>query len=320
MKRNTIKLMCLLLTLGIGILSGCSAKPSENTSSGDEKKLSVFTSFYAMYDFTKKIGGDKIDLANMIPSGIEPHDWEPSPSDIASLESADVFVYNGAGMESWVNKVLESLKSDRLIAVDTSKDLKLLESSHKDDEHEENDEGHGHEDLKYDPHVWLNPMNAKKQMEIIKDALIKADEVNKAYYEKNYLDNAEKLDDLNKEFKDAVADFKTKDIVVNHQAFGYLCNAYGLNQVAIEGLNAESEPTAAKMAEISEFVKKNNVKYIFSEELLSPKIADAIAKETGAHTAVLSPIEGIEEKDIQAGKDYISVMKENLEALKKALK
>ncbi len=322
MKRIMTGFICLVLTLGIGFLSGCSAKPAESPSAGEEKKLSVFTSFYTMYDFTKKIGGDKINLTNMIPSGVEAHHWEPSPSDIASLENADIFVYNGAGMESWVDKVLESLKSDELVSVDTSKSVTLLEKSSQEDEDEhedEDEEGHDHGDLKYDPHVWLDPMNAKNQMEAIKDALAEADPSNKDYYEQNYRDNAEKLDELDKAFKDAVSGFKTKDIVVSHKAFGYLCNAYGLNQVAIEGLNAESEPTAAKMAEIVDFVKQNNVKYIFTEELLSPKTAEAIANESGAQVAVLSPLEGLEEKDIQAGREYLSVMRQNLEALKKAL-
>ncbi|RCX18884.1 zinc transport system substrate-binding protein [Anaerobacterium chartisolvens] len=333
MKRIMTSFICLVLTLGMGFLSGCSAKPAENTSAGEEKKLSVFASFYTMYDFTKKIGGDRINVTNIIPSGVEAHHWEPSPSDIASLKNADMFVYNGVGMEGWVDKVLESLKSDKLVAVDTSKSATLLEKSssgkehehehegeHEEEEHEAgHEEGHNHGDLKYDPHIWLDPMNAKKQMEAIKDALVKVDPSNKDYYEQNYQDNAKKLDELDKAFKDAASGFKTKDIVVSHKAFGYLCNAYGLNQVAIEGLNAESEPTAAKMAEIVDFVKKNNVKYIFTEELLSPKTAEAIAKESGAQVAVLSPVEGLEEKDIQAGQEYLSVMRRNLEVLKKAL-
>ena len=124
---------------------------------------------------------------------------------------------------------------------------------------------------------------------------------------------------MDKEYKDSVAKFKKKDIVVAHQAFGYICDAYGLNQVAIEGLTADSEPTPARMAEIVKFAKENDVNYIFFEELVSPKVAEAVAREVGAKTEVLNPLEGLEEDDIKAGKEYFTVMRDNLEALKKAL-
>lgn len=296
-----------MLILSTVVLAACSSKTAESTSESQGKKISVYTSFYAMYDLTSKIGGDKIQLTNLVPAGTEPHEWEPTPKDIANLEKADTLVYNGAGMEAWTEKVLNSIKNKRLVAVEASKNLNLLDNTDKD------------EDLKYDPHVWLNPMFAKKQMETIKNALVSVDSANKDYYEKNYTENIKKLDDLDKEYKDTVAKFSKKDIVVAHQAFGYICNAYGLKQIAIEGLNADSEPSPAKMAEITRFAKENNVKYIFFEELISPKVADAIAKEVGAKTEVLNPLEGLEEKDIQAGKEYFSVMRGNLEVLKKAL-
>lgn len=296
-----------MIALSLVVLSGCSIKTNEKIGSPDGKKILVYTSFYAMYDFAKKIGGDKINLTNLVPAGTEPHEWEPTPTDIANLEKADVLVYNGAGMERWLDKVLKTLKNNKLIAVETSKDLKLLNNTDKD------------EDLKYDPHVWLNPMLAKKQMEAIKNALVTADPSNKDYYEKDYTDNAKKLDELDKEFKDAAAKFTKKYIIVAHQAFGYICDAYGLKQIAIEGLNADAEPSPAKMAEITKFAKENNVKYIFFEELISPKVAEAIAKEVRAETEVLNPLEGLKEDDIKAGKEYFSIMRENLEVLKKAL-
>ncbi|MDT3698216.1 MAG: metal ABC transporter substrate-binding protein [Thermincola sp.] len=307
MPKTLVKILSLIVVLSITIFSGCISTTSTDKKTGDEKKISVFTSFYAMYDFTKKIGGDKIDLVNLVPAGTEPHEWEPTPTDIVNLEKADVLIYNGAGMEAWLDKVLKTLNNQKIIAVETSKNLKLLDNKDQD------------EDLQYDPHVWLNPMLAKKQMEAIKNALVEADPSNKVYYEENYSENAKKLDDLDKEFRDTVAKFKKKDVVVAHQAFGYICDAYGLRQVAIEGLTADAEPSPARMAEIVIFAQENNVKYIFFEELVSPKVAEAIAKEVGAETEVLNPLEGLEEEDIQAGKEYFSVMMENLEALKKAL-
>ncbi|MHB8075995.1 metal ABC transporter substrate-binding protein [Desulfosporosinus fructosivorans] len=307
MKKVLGVFLSLVLVSGMMLLSGCSKNAAESKNTSADKKLAVYTSIYPMYDLTKKIGGDKITVTNLVPAGQEPHDWEPTPSDMANLEKADVLIYNGAGMEHWIDKVLSSIQNKKLIAVETSKELHLLDNPDKSEE------------LKYDPHVWLNPRLAKQQMEAIKKALVTADSSNKDYYEKNYTDNAKKLDDLDQEYKAAVSKFSQKDIVVAHQAFGYLCDAYGLKQVSIEGLLADSEPSPAKMAEIVKFAKENKLKYIFYEELVSPKVAEAIAKEIGVTTAMLNPIEGLQESDLLAGKEYISVMRDNLEVLKKAL-
>ncbi|WP_434509584.1 metal ABC transporter substrate-binding protein [Desulfitobacterium sp. AusDCA] len=302
----------ILLFMSALILSGCDSKVNtQNSNMGSSsdpgKKLTVYTSFYPMYDLTKKVGGDKINLKNLIPAGTEPHDWEPTPGDMGNLEKADVLIYNGAGMETWIDKVLKSIDNEKLVTVEASKGLKLLDNLDK------------NENLTYDPHVWLNPMLAKQEMEAIKNALVSADPLNKEYYEKNYNDNAQKLDQLDQEYKKTIGVLSKKDIVVAHQAFGYLCSAYGLNQVAIEGLAADSEPSPARMAEIVNFVKEKQLKYIFFEELVSPKVAQTIAQETGATATVLNPLEGLSEADQQAGKDYFSVMRDNLEVLKKAL-
>lgn len=295
----------LVLALVTSLISGCAAKAG--VSKEDQgKKVTVYTSFYAMYDFTKKIGGDRVDIINLVPPGTEPHEWEPAPRDIAGLANSDVFIYNGAGMEGWVDKVLAAVDNKNLLVVEAAKGLKLLKNQ-------------GPEDLPYDPHLWLNPMLAKKQLEAIKKALTAADPANQDYYEKNFAENAGKLDELDQEYKAAVAGFKQKDIVVAHQAFGYLCDAYGLRQVAISGLTADAEPAPGRMAEIAKFARSNKVKYIFFEELSSPKVADVIAREAGVKTAVLNPFEGPGENDRDAEKEYFSVMRANLAALQKAL-
>lgn len=331
--------ICVVLVF-ILLVSGCDANSA--APAGEDARITVYTSFYTMYDFTLKIAGDRVRIINMVPSGMEPHDWEPSPKDIAGLSKADLFIYNGAGMEHWADKVLESIQSSKLLAVETSRGIKLEEHAHQghenqkdaNQEHEnqgdahqgyehEDDEkdgdGHSHEDLQYDPHVWLDPMNAKIQMKSIRDGLIQADPVNKQVYEDNFTKYAAMLDDMDKTWKTTVASFKRKEIVVAHEAFGYLCNAYGLKQVAIEGISSESEPTLAKMAEIINFVREHDVQVIFFEELASPKVAEAIARETGAGTALLNPLEGLTKENLDMGKDYFSVMEDNLKALKHAL-
>lgn len=307
--RKLISLLTAVLLLAV-LATGCSnkntdTKTPQTASETDGAKLKVVASFYPMYDFAKKIGGDKVSVTDMVPAGIEPHDWEPAASDIANLEEADVFIYNGAGMEHWVDTVLDTLGNKELVKVEASADIELLE------------EQNGEE--AYDPHVWLDPMNAKAEMNNIKEALVKADPDNQAYYIQNYDTYAAKFDELDQKYEETLTGLKNKDIIVAHEAFGYLCNAYGLNQVGIEGLSPDSEPDPAKMEEIIKFAKDNQVKVIFFEELVSPKVAQTIADEVGVTAEVLNPLEGLTDEDLKAGGDYFSVMETNLESLVKAL-
>lgn len=316
--KKTLKLLIAVLMVTV-MSAGCSNRNIEKETEGNKtttvNKLKVVASFYPMYDFVQKIGGDKVTVTDMVPAGIEPHDWEPAAADIANLEEADVFVYNGAGMEHWVDTVLDSLGNKELVIVEAASGITLLEG-HGHEESEE--EKHGEEEG-MDPHVWLNPMNAKTEMENIKNALEEADPANKDYYANNFNTYSAKLDELDHKFKETLTALENKDIIVAHEAFGYLCNAYGLNQVGIEGLSPDSEPDPAKMEEVIQFAKENKVKVIFFEELVSPKVAETIAKEIGVKTEVLNPLEGLSDEDIKNGADYFTVMEQNLESILQAL-
>ena len=360
MNKLGLKVSALLVSASFA-LAGCSGASTNQANKEDSGKIKVYTSFYPMYDFTSKIGGDKVDVINLVPSGTEPHDWEPSAQDLVKIGEADMFVYSGAGMEGWVEKLDENIKNDKLVKIEASKGVELIKNEeghdHHDSEeghndakeghdhhdaeegHEHNDakeghdhhdaeEGHDHHDAEeghhhhgaYDPHVWLAPLNAKTQMKNILDGLVKADPNNKDYYQKNYDTYAKKLDELDAKYKSELSKTTKKDIVVSHEAFAYLCKAYGINQVGIEGVSPDSEPDAAKMKEVAEFAKKNQVKYIFFEELVSPKVAETIAKEVGAKTEVLSPLEGLTEEQIKDGQDYFTIMEKNLTNILAALK
>ncbi len=315
MKKHTLFLFFIISAALL--FAGCSSTQDDTLADIDAENemLTVYTSFYPMYDFAQKIGGDKVSVVNMTPTGTEPHDWEPTAIDITNLENADIFVYNGAGLEHWVDDVLASLQNQDLIAVETSAGLSLLEGEHEHEGEEEAEE----EESQYDPHVWLDPMNAKLQMEAIKNALIEADPDNQAYYEANYEKYAAEIDILDQEFQDALSPLTNRDIIVAHEAFGYLCAAYDLNQIGIEGLAADSEPDAARMAEIIDFAEEQKITTIFFEELVSPKVAETIAAAIGAETAVLNPLEGLSDEQLAAGEDYFSIMRQNLQALTEAL-
>ena len=217
-----------------------------------------------------------------------------------------------------MNDVTSAADNKDLVSVEASRGVDLLPATGDEDEHEDAHEG-DHEHGQYDPHVWLSPANAKVEMANIRDALIKADPDGKNAYEKNYEKYADMLDELDQKYASELAGTASKSIVVSHQAFGYLCDRYGLTQVPIEGIEADSEPDAKTMAKIVDFVKENGTKTIFSEELVSPKAAQAISDETGASLEVLNPLEGLTDEQISAGEDYFSVMESNLDKLVKAL-
>lgn len=261
-------------------------------------KLNIVVSFYPLYDFTKNIGGNKVDVVTLIPFGVEPHDWEPSPRDALKISSADIFIYNGLGLEPWVEKLIKSANNKRLVVLDMSKTIKA--------------EGE-------DPHIWLDPILVKSQLKVMKDILVRYDPKNKVYYEKNYNSYLKKIEDLDREIRKTIARCKKKIFITSHDAFSRFAERYGLKQVPITGISPESEPNPKVLVEIIKTIKKYNVKYIFTEPLIPIKIAESISKETGAKILILDPIEGLTEEDIRSGKDYLSKMRENLSNLKLAL-
>lgn len=315
MNINRLSALVCACTLSLSLLTGCGTQPADTAAS--DGRLRVLTSFYPMYDFACKIGGDCIDVINMVPSGTEPHDWEPSTNDLKNLEKADVFIYNGADMEPWADDLLVS-RSDTLRVVEASENVELRTTDGEHEHaHEHEDADHHHGD--FDPHVWLDPENAKIEMEAIRDALCAADPENSTVFQSNYEKYAAELDALDAEFREKLAPLPNRTIVVAHEAFGYLCDAYGLTQVGIEGLSPDSEPDPGRMAEVIDFVREHSISTIFFEELVSPKVAEAIASETGAQAKMLSPLEGLSDEQAAAGADYFSVMHDNLAALMEAL-
>lgn len=304
------------MALGLGlavVLSGC-GKGSEQSATG---KLKVVTTFYPMYEFSKQVAGDHADVVALIPSGVEPHDWEPSAKDMAVLKDADVFVYNGI-VEGWAENALASAANDKRIVVEASKNLSLIEGTEEEDEHEHGD-GHAEEEHGMDPHVWLSPALAQQEVAAIQAALEQADPAHRDDYRKNAEAYIAKLKELDQAYRDGLSDVKRKEFVTQHAAFGYLAKEYGLTQVPIAGLSPEQEPAPGEMAKVVEFAKEHQVKTIFFETLVEPKVAQVVADEIGAKTDVLNPLEGLTDDEIKNNLDYIAVMKQNLEALKKAL-
>lgn len=320
MKTSMKKAVAISASLAL-LLAAC-GKGEGSGANGSDARLSVVTTFYPMYEFSKKVAGDLADVVALIPAGTEPHDWEPSAQDMAKVKEADVFVYNGI-VEGWVDAALASAPNDKRVVVRASEGLTTLEGTTEEEEGaaDEDAHEHGHAEGEHaeDPHVWLDPELAQREVAAIEAAFEQADPANKDAYKKNADAYIAELKSLDEAFETGLKDVKTKQFVTQHAAFGYLAHAYGLEQVPIAGLSPEQEPSPGKMAEIVEFAKAHQVKTIFFETLVDPQVARTVADEIGAKTDVLNPLEGLTEEDKKAGLDYIGVMKKNLEALVNAL-
>ncbi|BBE40636.1 high-affinity zinc uptake system binding-protein ZnuA precursor [Streptococcus dysgalactiae] len=294
-----------------------------------EGKVKVVTTFYPVYEFTKGVIGNDGDVSLLMKAGTEPHDFEPSTKDIKKIQDADAFVYMDDNMETWISDVKKSLKSKKVTIVKGTGNMLLVAGAGHDHDHEH---GHDHEDADkehghdehgeeehshaFDPHVWLSPYRSITVVENIRDSLSKAYPEKADDFKANAAAYIEKLKDLDKDYTTALSDAKQKSFVTQHAAFGYMALDYGLNQIAINGVTPDAEPSAKRIAALSKYVKKYGVKYIYFEENASNKVAKTLAKEAGVKTAVLSPLEGLTEKEMKAGADYFTVMRKNLETLR----
>jgi len=305
MRKNVIiSLVVAIAVIGLAfVLMRTVGRPSKTTPSG---KLLVVASFYPLYFFSREIGGDKADVTNIVPSGAEPHDYEPTAQDMATIESCKLIILNGGGLEAWSDSVGKNIDAKNTTIVVAGEGLTTQQVT-------ENGQ------TETDPHVWLAPRLAQKMVERIAQAFERADPANKDYYRSNADSLKTKLGDLDAEYRRGLSACKTKNIITSHAAFGYLATAYGLNQVSIAGLSPDAEPSPRQLADIAKFARDNRVKYIFFESLASPKLSQTIATEVGAHTLVLNPIEGLSEGEMSQGKTYLSIMQDNLTNLRTAL-
>ena len=263
----------------------------------------VVASFYPLYEFARQVAGDRAEIVSLVPAGVEPHDWEPSPQDVARIGRAMLFIYNGAGLEPWAESLVRAPGSAGPVVVSATAGLALLPA-----------DGPGH-----DPHVWLDPVLAQAQVEAIRAGLAKADPGHAEQFASNARAYRERLAALHAKFERGLSRCARREIVVSHAAFAYLARRYGLTMVPVMGLAPEAEPSPAHLASLVRFARRHKVEYIFFETLVGPKLAETLAREVGARTLVLNPIEGLTPEEAAAGKDYVALMEQNLENLRTAL-
>ena len=312
---NRLKLTGILSAAAL-VLVGCGTSGSDE-SAVSEDGIKVVTTFYPMYDFAKNVVGDNGEVSVLLDAGQESHGYEPTPQDIAAIADADVFVYNSDEMETWVPSVLESIESSDVIVVEAAKDIALFELEEAAEEEHSDEEGEDAHNV--DPHVWLDPVYAQEEVAAILAGMLEADEANKESYEANAAAFNEKLAELDATYQTAFEDAENRTFVVQHAAFGYIARRYDLTEVAVSDVSSDAEPNPAKLAELQQFMIDNQITTVYYSDSASSKTAETLAEEAGATLEVLSPLEGITDEDQEAGKDYLSVMEENLTALKKVI-
>jgi zinc transport system substrate-binding protein len=282
----------------------------------------VVASVYSLYDFARHVAGDRAEVISLVPAGVEPHDWEPSPQDVVQLQRAQLFVYNGAGLEPWVDKLARDVGRSGVVLVNATEGLPLMAAPKGAHDPHDHKQGSGRSKARepgQDPHVWLDPVLAKAQVQRIRDGLASVDPASAARYAENARAYSARLDALDAAFQDGLRDCTRRDVVVSHAAFAYLTGRYRLSMLPVMGLAPESEPSPAELAALVRLAKRRHVKYVFFETLVNAKLAEALAREVGARTLVLNPVEGLTREQAAAGATYLTLMEQNLKNLRTAL-
>lgn len=299
------KTFTLFLTLAL-VLSACG-----NNNLGTPGALKVVTTFYPLAFLAERVGGDQVEVTNLVPVGGEPHDFEPSPRQIVAVTEADVALYMGQGFEPWMEDLKTELSAKGVVAVEVNASLPIIQFSQE----EQTDT----EEHVYDPHTWLDPLMMQEMVSMILDAFTKADPEGKEYYMSNAELVIRELQTLHETYQVGLTSCENKTILVSHDAFHYLAERYGIETIPVSGLSPEDEPSANRLTELADFAKENESQYIFFETLANPAVAETLAAEANLTPLTFNPIEGLTEEEARNGETYFTLMQANLDNLKLAM-
>ncbi len=277
-------------------------------------KAEVVVTLFPLYDFTRNVGGDKVHVTLLLPPGAEPHSFEPKPGDMLKIMAADVFIYTGRSMEPWVDGILKGVDNRNLLIDDASRGIDLIE-----EESSARDE-HGHDHSGADPHIWLDLSKAEKMVDNILEGLAKKDPANKEYYVQNAEVYKAKLAEMDARYRSALSQCKTRTFVHGgHFAFGYLAHRYGLHYLSAYHGSPDAEPTPKRLIELKNVMKRLNLHYVFYEELITPRVAEIISRETGASLLKLHGAHNVSKEEMDKGITFLSIMEDNLSNLRVGL-
>ena len=294
--QTKLAIIAIVVVIPLTSIAVYSTNSNQQYTPIDNSKLQVISSFNPLHEFSQRVGQDKVDVRLLVPVGVEPHDWEPTIKDVQEIQKSDLIIINGIGFENWVDNLAEN--NYQGIIIDTSDGILI---NNLDQENTA------------DPHIWLNPVYAKKQVQNIALAFSNHDPENGEFYHANAVQYSKKLDLLDSKIRTELSNCNN-DFIAFHDAFSYFAKEYNLNQYTIiPSSNSHGEVTAKTLENVISKARELNIKVIFSEESVNTKTSQIIANEIGGKVLVLSPLE------IVSDGDYISKMNQNLENLKEAL-
>ena len=302
-----MKTVLISVLVALVLAAGCGDDGGPAAAAAGEDDLSVVAAFYPLAEAARQVGGDRVEVTDITPPGVEPHDLELTPDQVGAVTDADVVVLMGRGFQPAVEDVADDRDGATVVVLD---ELPATADLGGEVEHD----GGG-----LDPHVWLDPVQMGGIVTLVADALAAADPAGASAYQAAATAYRERLDDLGAEMAAGLTSCREHRIVTAHEAFGWLAARYGLEQEAIAGLSPDQEPDARHLAELADLVETEGITTVFTEALLSPAVAETLARETGVETAVLNPLEGLTDDELDAGEDYLSIMRGNLAALVAAL-
>jgi len=314
---KTLKnIFSVVLTIALlATLTGCNRDKAGLV--GDAERPQVIATLFPVYDFVREIGADRVDVTLLLPPGVEPHSFDPTPRDMADIQNAAMFIYTGEYMEPWAHKIIAGTQGKTVVIVDASQGIELLGESDRD--HDDDQEGLHHEGK--DPHIWLDPVYAQKMVDNIVRGLVEADPANSGFYRESGIAYKHKLHELDDKFVQTFQRVEHKTIIYGgHFAFGYFVKRYGLTHVSpYSGFAPNAEPTPQKIVELVKNIAESDVKVIYFEELVDPKVAKVIADETGAQMLLLHGAHNVSREELNAGISYLEIMEGNLARLKEGL-
>lgn len=312
MKRRVKSKVCLgllCLLFAFNLMAGCGQKEEE-----EEGTLSVVCTLFPQYDFARYIAGGEADVTMLLSPGQEAHMYDPTPSDMETISSCDLFIYTGDEMESWAAQIVESL-DESVYVLDLSQYVNLREE----EEHEEEEEDHEHGE--YDPHYWLDMTNAAAMTEAIGQIMGELDPEHQAEYEERTKEYASELMDLDEAFLDVVQNSARQDVVFGGRfSYSYFTARYGLEyETVYETCSAEADPSVSAVIRVIDYIEENGNTCIFYQELESGNVAETIAEDTGIETAVFTTGHNVTKDEFDAGVTFIDLMQQNLELLEEVL-
>ena len=324
MKKSIAFILVLIISF-IGIISillNC----FDYTKKSDEK-VQIIATLFPQYDFAKQIGGDKVEVKLLLPPGTESHTYEPTPQDMVTISNSDLFIYTGEEMEPWAESLISGIKTD-IKVLDLSKTVDLIhieEFEEIEDDEEEHEHEHEHEhhhehehEHEYDPHIWLNPLNAVEMVKSIEEQLIEVDPTNADFYRNNAEKYMSEIQQLDIEFENTIKENNIKKIAFGGAfAYAYFIERYDLDYIsAYETCGENAEPSTIKIKNVIDYIKKNNIPVIFYKEYTTGNVARTISEATGAKMVVFNTVHNVSKEEIEAGESYVSIMRKNLEGFK----